>query len=208
MYETIKVHAVGIAPLMVHNGQTSDPLSLGAQQLSSLNSKRKKTPEDHLAIGRAEWMHSFYVDENDRPVLPSDGMESALTTAAKKFKLGGDAKMGLLVECAGKRLVPILYDGPKTRAEMWEVGGLKLLKTEDGPVMHVGKFSDRRPVRVTTSKVLRTRPVWPSWELRFDVKFLSEVFKRREVEDIINKLGMLGIFEWRPKCGRFMAEFE
>lgn len=55
MLEELKIKIVGISPLLMHNGQTSDPLNRFSKQLKAVSSKRKKSDEDYEEMARIEW---------------------------------------------------------------------------------------------------------------------------------------------------------
>lgn len=116
--KTTTVTIRGVSPLIMHNGQLADPLNEHTQALARLTSKRKKTLDDHREIGRVEWMGGLYLDEKLRPCLPGEVIEGALVSGAKKFKLGKDAKSGIVV--AGN--FAVIFDGPKDPDKLWATG--------------------------------------------------------------------------------------
>lgn len=182
--KTTTVTIRGISPLIMHNGQLADPLNEHTQALARLTSKRKKTVDDHKEIGRVEWLGGLYLDEKLRPCLPGEVIEGALVSGAKKFKLGKDAKSGIVV--AGN--FPIDYDGPKVAAKMWESG----------------KFLKRAGVKVGQARVIRSRPIFPEWSCAFTIEWDPLVIKdERALLEIVEAAGQCGIGDWRPKFGRF-----
>lgn len=182
--KTTTVTIKGIAPLIMHNGQLADPLNEMAQALSRLTSKRKKTIDDHKEIGRVEWMGGLYIDEKRRPCLPGEVIEGALVSGAKKFKLGKDAKSGIVV--LGNFAVE--YDGPKDPDKLWSHGG----------------FLKRAGVKVGTARVIRSRPIFPEWSCKFTIEWDPMVIKdERSLLEIVEAAGQCGIGDWRPKFGRF-----
>ena len=150
----------GIAPLIMHNGQLADPLNEHTQALARLTSKRKKTLDDHREIGRVEWMGGLYLDEDGAPCLPGEVIEAALVSGAKKFKLGKDAKSGLMV--AGD--VPLKYKGPRDAEGLWNHGGF--LKRAGVRVGRADRDRDRRGRR-------RVRPLRVASEVRTLSGFLG-----------------------------------
>lgn len=181
---TTEITITGITPLIVHNGQLADPLNEHTQALARLTSKRKKTLDDHREIGRVEWMGGLYLDEDGAPCLPGEVIEAALVSGAKKFKLGKDAKSGLMV--TGN--VPLNYKGPKDVDGMWKSG----------------KFLKRAGVRVGQARVIRSRPIFSDWSATFEVQWDPEIIKdERTVTEIVEAAGQCGLCEWRPKFGRF-----
>lgn len=182
--KTTTVTIRGISPLIMHNGQLADPLNEHTQALARLTSKRRKTVDDHKEIGRVEWLGGLYLDEKLRPCLPGEVIEGALVSGAKKFKLGKDAKSGIVV--AGNFAVD--YKGPKDTAKMWADGG----------------FLKRAGVKVGQARVIRSRPIFTEWSCTFDIEWDPTVIKdERALLEIVEAAGQCGIGDWRPKFGRF-----
>jgi hypothetical protein len=181
---TTEITIRGLTPLIMHNGRLSDPLDEATQALSRLTSKRNKTLDDHRAVSKAEWMGSLYVTEKGAPCLPGEVIEAALCEGARKYKLGKAAKGGIIV--AGD--FPLVYDGPKTPAKLWDHGG----------------FLKRASARVGTNRVIRSRPIFPQWEVSFEVQWDPALVKDdTTVLEIVDAAGQSGICDWRPKFGRF-----
>lgn len=174
----------GITPLIMHNGQLADPLNEHAQALARLTAKRKKTLDDHREIGRVEWMGGLYLDEKLCPCLPGEVIEGALVSGAKKFKAGKDAKSGIVV--VGN--FALIYDGPKDAAKLWDTG----------------KHLKRAGVKVGQARVIRSRPIFPTWACKFTIDWDPQVIKdERTLLEIVESAGQCGIGDWRPKFGRF-----
>jgi hypothetical protein len=179
---TLKIR--GLTPLLMHNGQLADPLNEHTLALAKLTKKRNKTIEDHKEVSRCEWYGSLYLDEDGRPCLPGEVLEAALVEGAKRFKLGKVAKGGIVVADAGR----LDYDGPKTADDLWEHGG----------------FLKRAGVKVTTSRVIRSRPIFPEWSCTFDVQWDPLLVKDADqIAEIAESAGLTGVGDWRPKYGRF-----
>lgn len=182
--KTTKIQIRGITPLIMHNGRLSDPLDEATQALARLTSKRTKTIDDHKAVSKCEWYGGLYVDEKMAPCLPGEVIEAALVEGAKKYKLGKASKGGLIV--VGN--FPLVYDGPKNVDKLWESGG----------------YLKRASVKVGTSRVIRSRLIFPKWEIAFEVQWDPEVMKdETTIREIVDAAGMSGIGDWRPKFGRF-----
>jgi hypothetical protein len=179
---TLKIR--GLTPLLMHNGQLADPLNEHALALSKLSKKRQKTLDDHKAMSKCEWYGALYVDEDGAPCLPGEVLEAALVEGAKRFKLGKVAKGGIVVADSAA----LKYKGPKDVDELWEHGG----------------FLKRAGVKVTTSRVIRSRPIFPEWSCEFDVQWDPLLVKDEDqIMEIAESAGLTGIGDWRPKYGRF-----
>lgn len=184
MYKTIEVELKGISPLLVHNGQLANPLNEFTKALKKVTKKRGKTDSDHEEVARLEFMGSLYLDDKGRPVIPGECIESMLCDAARKAKLGQQAKAGII--CDGNW--PIIYNGPKNAEGLWE-----------NP-----HFRDIRKAKVQKASVMRCRPIFREWSLKFTIHYLPDVLNESEIRDMLVTAGrIVGLCDFRPKFGRF-----
>lgn len=168
----------------MHNGRLADPLDDATKALARLTKKRSKTDDDHLAVRKCEWYGGLYVDDKGHPCLPGEVLEACLVEGAKRLKLGKAAKGGIIV--AGNAALE--YDGPKTADKLWEAGG----------------FLKLAPVKVGQSRIIRTRPMFPTWAVSFDVMWDATLISHEDqLAEIVRGAGMAGVGDWRPKFGRF-----
>ena len=184
MYETISFHWKGVSPLICHNGDLANPANTFSVQTKKFTSKRKKTESDYEEIARLGWFGALYLNEDKKPIIPGEVIEGFFNSAAKKNRLGQKAKSGIICESNPE----IIYKGSSNID--------KLFKDKN--------FVNQSMVKVQTSKVLRTRPIFKNWELKFKLHFMSNVIDREDIIDIA-KIGgsIVGIGDWRPKHGRF-----
>lgn len=184
-YQELTFRITGVVPLIHHNGQTADPLCHHAQSIAEITGKRKKTEADHREMARREWYAGLYLF-NGEPCIPFQMLESALVAGAKKEKRGPNAKAGILVE----HHAPLEYDGPRNPDELWEDERFRL----------------RVPVKVGTSKVMRTRPFFQDWSANVSIKFLPNLLNARDIRSFLVSVGeQVGIGDWRPRFGRFVV---
>jgi len=184
MYQTIDFHVRGVAPLLMHNGQLANPMNSIAKAMKAITSKRKKTDEDYAALANLEFMGGLYTDEQKRPVLPGEVIEGTIVAGAKKTKKGKDAKSAIIVD--GN--FPLIYDGPKTA---------------DG-LCGEERFRYVAGVVVGQSRIMRTRPMFKTWECKFTVHYLDDVLNPQEVTDFVETAGRVaGFGDGRPRFGRF-----
>jgi len=174
----------GLTPLIMHNGQLADPLNEMARALKKLTDKKKKTDADLLEIRRCEWNGGLYVNNKGAPCLPGEVLEGALQEGARKLTLGKQVKGGIIIEGDWA----LQYPGPKTVEGLWDSGNyLKLAG-----------------VKVKQNRVIRARPIFPSWECTFDVQWDPSIIKSDDqLVDIVETSGITGVGDWRPKFGRF-----
>ena len=179
---TVKIR--GVSPLLMHNGQTADPLNKFSKQLKAVSGKRKKTDEDYAEMSRIEWHAGLYVNEGGNAIIPSTLIEASILDGAKKSKLGKAFKSAVFVNDDA-----ILDYGRKGKvADLWG---------DDN-------YRDVRGVRVGQSRVMRTRPIFRQWGCEFSVLFDDEQVNQSDVERAIVDAGSKsGIGDFRPKFGRF-----
>lgn len=181
--QELKFHILSVAPMIHHNAQLADPLNEWARKLKKITSKKKKTDEDHEEMARIAWFGGLYMGEKG-PIVPAANLERMLRDAATKSKMGKQVQAGLLV----LEDVPVIYNGPKDPEKMWASG----------------KFSMRASCKVGQQRVLRTRPCWDEWELKFSVQFDESLLDAEQVTGFVELAGrIVGLGDWRPKYGRF-----
>lgn len=176
----------GVSPLMMHCGQLADPLNRWSKAIKAISSKRAKTEADHEEIARLEWFGSLYLDDG-RPCIPAIGMQATLINAAKTQKKGPKAKAGLVCETN----FPLIYDGPADPKELWE---------------HE-QFRNRTAMVVERARVMRTRPVFPTWSAQISIAFHDELLNAADIDAFVAIGGhTIGLLESRPRCGRYTME--
>lgn len=200
MIQTIKVKWTGIRPLILHNGQTADPLNKFSVQFRKLNVEKKAIKKgDEEAVARwhekyadAEWRASIYYDETDGLIIPSDVIEATIEAGARKSKRGKDAKAAVYCAEENASHAVLDYDGPKSIE--------KLIKEP--------RYRLSKPVRVGNARVCRTRAMLPTgWSMTFKVEYDDGVMGRDALLDAMMQAGALvGMCDWRPKFGRFTVE--
>lgn len=204
MYKAIRVRLHSVSPTIIHSGRTANPLDPMSQLLKTVTSKRLKTDEDQLLIGDIEWVASFYPSEPGEmeiksnklsftgfgvPNWPGNNVESMLVKASKAIKLGDKFKAGIM--CEG--IFPIDF-GQNGRGRI-----------ED--LFHDPEYADVRRVKVKTSTVMRTRPIFHEWKLDVTVKYLPNMVNESQVLDSLEYAGTyVGLSDNRPKYGRFTVE--
>lgn len=185
-WQTLKYKLTSSAPLIMHNGQTADPLNKWAKLLKQISSKRTKTEADHEEMARLEFMAGLYLSE-EGPVLPAHVIDAVIVNGAKKSKEGQVAKSG----CFCLEHAKLEYKGPRTANELW---------ADDN-------FRFSALVRVSTSRVSRTRPIFKEWSTTLTLHVEDTLVNPSQVDKWLNDAGtQVGICDWRPQYGRFTAE--
>jgi hypothetical protein len=188
VYHTVHCKIAGVAPLIMHNGQLANPLNPLAKQMKHLSGKRHKTEADLEELARLEWYGSLYL-EDGVPCVPGELLEAHLVESAKKRRRGSQAKAGLY--CEGT--FPLLYEGPRDPEALWERPAFRFT---------VG-------ARVQRNRVMRTRPIFREWALRFQVTYNDALLNEAEIEEFLRLGGeQVGLGDWRPRFGRFEVQAE
>lgn len=183
----VRITMTGTTDLLMHNARLSDPLDAWTKQLKEVSSKRTKTEDDHAEMARIEFMGGLYYDEDLGPYIPGVNIHRCLVEAGKLNKLGRHVERGIIMQ---EEMCPLGYVGPRTPEEMWADKN----------------FMSRLSVGVTTSRVMRTRPKFRTWALETEFMVDTGQLDLNQVREIADKAGsMIGIGDYRPRFGRFIA---
>lgn len=187
-YKTVEIRIVGVAPLICRNAQLADPTNKIVRSIKEITAKRnKKTEADMEEVARLEFLGGLYLDDKGHPAIPGECVEGTIRDGAKKSRAGKDALCGIISD----GVWPIIYDGPKDPAKLWEDA----------------RFRDFRGVKVTTSRIMRMRPKFTAWALEFQVAYQDEVVNLSALEKWLRDAGQyVGLCDFRPRFGRFEVE--
>lgn len=185
--KTFKATISGTA-LLMHNGQLADPLDPFTKALKAQTSKKKKSDEDQETIAQAEFNGGLYFDEKLGPYIPGAMLDAMMIGGARKTKLGKVFESCVRTPDDAYKLE---YVGPRTREALWA-----------NP-----KFRDRRGVKVTTSRVIRTRPKFTDWKVTFTIELTPCELNETDLKTAIINAGVyIGIGDFRPRFGRFTLD--
>ena len=152
--------------------------------LKQISAKRGKTDADFEEMARIEWYASLYTFK-ERLIIPSHVLEASFIGGARKLKLGKQAQAGLFVENHAQ----LAFDGDNLTID-------QLFERDEN------RFTV--PVRVQSSRIMRTRCIVEAWETDIVVVYEDTTLNRQVVLDAINACGeQVGLCDWRPKYGRF-----
>lgn len=197
----------GLSAVLMHCGQTVDPLNQFSKAMKKVSSKRDKTEDDLALLATLEWWAGLYTDKRPvvdasfgvsvpkdaRLVIPAHVIDSCIREGARKSKDGKAAAAGTLVEGDGV----FMHEGA----------------TDINALANDEAFRFAAAVRVGTARVVRTRPRFDRWTVTFKLCLDLTVV---DVEDPLHWLEaagrLVGIGDWRPGAprggsyGRFQAE--
>lgn len=188
--KSLTFRIIGESPLLLHNGRLSDPLDPFVRKIKAISANRAKKDADYEKMAKLEWEGGLYLLDG-KPCIPSEMIEAALIGkggAARKVKMGKQAAAGLFVPDHA----PIEYDGPTDLKELYADK----------------RFVHRAKVKVQANSVMRTRPVFLEWGAIITVCYNPDLINERDIIQWMQVAGeQIGIGDWRPKFGRFSAEF-
>jgi hypothetical protein len=182
-----RIRCIGTAPLLMHNGRLIDPIDTIVKQIKEVSGKARKTDEDHLQMAQLEWLGGLYHHPDLGPFVPGANLYKTLVEGARMAKNGKKIERGVFLEA---EMIPLEYDGPRDHESLWQDS----------------RFRSRVPVRVAQSRVMRTRPRFPQWQLEAHGQFDNEVLNLDDLARAAQAAGaMIGVCDWRPTYGRFRA---
>jgi hypothetical protein len=181
--KTLIVEVEGIRPLILHNGQSADPLNPYAKELKRLSKKRTKTDDDHKAIADLEWEAGLYWEDEIGVYMPSDNIFTAFQEACKKVKLGRQSIAAFVDHELG---VSLEFDGNGRMEEM-----------RKDP-----RFIFRKPVTIGQSRVMRTRPRIPTgWKATIRFLLDGNLMDQEQFEEVMHICGnIIGWGDYRPSA--------
>ena len=186
--QKLTIQLTGVSPILMHSGQTADPLNHYSKALKAISSKRSKTDADHEEMSKIEWFASLYLNKQQQVILPDFLLESAFINGAKKSKLGKQAQAGLFIE----NHATLDFDGQDLSPD---------------ELFERGENLHRKAVRVQQNKVMRTRFIAEQWGAKINLVYNDTLLNEAQVIRAIEDCGeQVGLCDWRPKYGRFLVE--
>lgn len=187
-----RVHLSGIdgSALLMHNARLSDPLDEYARKIKKVSGKRNKTEDDHREMADLEWLGGIYHDADLGPFVPGQNIERCLCDAAKKIKLGTVVKSALIIE---SNINALAYDGPRDLTAL----------------LNDTNYRHRWSAKVSTSRVMRTRPHFRQWATYADGQFDNTQIDLDQIVQVVGIAGrIIGLGDWRPRYGKFVGHVE
>ena len=206
----IIIEVTGRSELLMHNSRLANPMDPTAKAVREAHDeyKRLKTDEAFEELAHVEWLGSLYFHDEIGPYWPTDSLHACLKEAGAKVKKAG-SRSSLKTAVAGALLLadedtginPLAYrnfkgSGPAPRdlQKLWDDGN----------------YRDTRIVRVQSSRLPRTRPVFRNWSFEVPFALDTAILDWADLERVAVIAGsMLGLGDWRPgrggRRGKFIA---
>ena len=161
------------------------PLLQHRYEMEEAESKSKKKVGSVDYSKEAE--KAIYRDESGKIYQPASHIEGALMKAAVNFQITGKGK--------------------KTYKDL-----TKMVIVEPFAIPHLQKAFkvDKRPVVINRARVVRYRPRFDKWSLKFTMMVTEDQLPIEVLEEIMEYAGRyIGIGDYRPRFGRFrIVEFK
>lgn len=191
--KTIQCTITGLRPLIMNNGEQADPINPLVADKKKLTAKgsKKLTLADYQEIDRLSWLGGLYwSEEKNAMVIPADNIEAMIIEGARKARKGKDAMAAMFLEESECEIIHPLKG--KSREDIYKNPAYTL----------------RKGVKQQKNRIIRVRPRVPDWKLSFTLEFDETVINGKDLQQAIIEAGaIVGIGDWRPKYGRFTAEF-
>jgi hypothetical protein len=187
--EVIEVTLKGVAPLIMHNIQLADPKNPFTKRIKEVSSKKKKSETDFEAMSRLEWEGGLYLNADQKIIIPGRVIESTIYTAASSIMKTGRKIFKSSVFVFDDSVLE--YQGPKDIEKLY-----------DNP-----NFVFTTAVRVQNSRIMRTRPIFPSWSVKVAISyFTSEINEDQVIQAVVYGGRLVGLCDFRPRYGRYELE--
>lgn len=183
--DTMQLEFQGTGPMLMHADRAMNYLfDEDARTFKQLVGKRKKTDEDQAQISRLEWELGMYFDPEIGPYIPAINVEACIRDGAKMEKRGEDVKKAVHVM---EDKIEVQYKGPRDLDGLWNAG-----------------FRDLRTVGNQNNKVMRCRPKFSKWSIKFSINFDSAIFNGDDLRRCAELAGRYsGLCDYTPRFGRF-----
>ena len=195
----LNIHLKSLSPLIMHSDRLCNPMHPLTKKMKEISKIRDKKDEHYQALARIEFEGAAYFNEELGIYMPSKCLGGCFKAAAKKFKLGRATK-AITIDCPIG--TPLIGYEKHTIDSLWN----KISK--NGEQEHV--FAET--VVVARARIIRTRPIFPKWEVKFNLYLNSEILSLAQLKTIIETAGFeFGLCELRPEkasgtYGRFTLE--
>lgn len=180
--------------LLMHSVRLANPVDEYSKAIKTITRKptKEKGDSDHEEVWRLEYQGGLWYDDDGLgPVIPGDALNALMAQGASKIRKG--KAFAATIYCDEESFA-LEYEGPRDREGLW-----------NDP-----RFRDYRGVVVGKSKVMRTRPRFRNWSVRFSFVVGDDSLNRKDIELALTTAGQLvGLGDYRPRYGTFVVnEFE
>jgi len=146
------------------------------------NPERKSKKRIKEFAAREDCEKALYQDEKGEIYQPASHILGALVRAGARFLFERRASFSSVI----KSSVIVKPDAIPHVFQKWAI--------------------DRRPVVIQRARIMRARPRFDKWALRFEIEFDEDLIGKDKLKEILDFAGArIGIGDFRPLFGRFMV---
>lgn len=183
----LSLRLTGTRALLMHHGRLADRENELTKRLSML-ARQPQTEAVRDERVKLEWLGGLYTDGRGAVALTEDQILGAGIDGARYIKREREMRAAVLGTLP---FFPLEYDGPKDVQQLYATG----------------RHSDRRGVRTSRGRIMRTRPRFDEWSVGAPLLVDETVLDPREVVTAFEYAGRLcGLGDFRPRFGRFSVE--
>lgn len=172
----VKVEVKGISPLLQNRFPIEDFME------GNRTTQKGKGADKRIYDPQEESLKRLYKTSEGEIYQPAEHFEKSMEKAAVNFKMKGRKTFKDAIQ-AGVIVTPFAIIH---KIQKWEI--------------------DLRRVVIQGKAILRARPMFPEWELSFNLECIDDRIRPEEIKDILDYAGkFVGVGDFRPKFGRFMV---
>lgn len=187
---TLKVKLTGLVPLLMHSSRLVDKNDPIVREMSRITAKgsKKQTDADRDRLAELEFLGGLWLYDGT-PAVPTLALEACFKDGARAARKGKDAERAMFVD---GEAIPLKYSGPRDPEKLWDKREQYVLTV---------------PAVINKARVMRSRPIFRDWSVSFDCTYDENEMNEASVKEAWIEAGRRGLGDWRPKFGRFEAEF-
>ena len=183
----------GVRPIIHHSSTGLDAKHPANIERAELTRKvaSNRTESDEARIAELECQLAFWLDENERPTIPTAALRTCIETAARKLRQGPQVREGLIVS----EVLDFSYDKERYGSTLKELAVSTQYRTG---------------VVVQRQHILRTRAKFDlPWGCRFVLDCDDGLIDQQQLEAWLVIAGRrIGLGDWRPEKSGNFGRFE
>lgn len=185
------LECVGTVPMLMH---AIDEESLRPEK----QSEATKPDSTILPDGTLKWWKYAYFDEKIGCYIPTENIYKMAQAAGAKVVYKSRETMSSI--CAA-----FVFAEP-SRIQLLEDGKPVLRRDDLKPFQ---KACKSQPSKRDSGRVLRIRPIFYNWSFVCDLVVTSDDIPEDRIRKVLDVAGMrMGLGDWRPLFGRFIADLK
>lgn len=182
----LEITLKGTQPLLMHSDQMVDPLNPFTIEIKKYTGKRKKTIEDYAITAKISFLGALYHNKKDGYYIPGRCVFASILSGGRRTK-------------QGKKVIAALQIIESNAEFTFPDDKLTPEKLFDKP-----EYVDSRTVVIARAKIIRVRPIFSKWEVKFTAYLDDSELDLDDLKQIIETAGRFeGLGTYRKFYGRF-----